>query len=99
MQAEALVDLKAIMNFVNKSFVKKHQLITTQLANPYEVKNANETFNKFDNITHTVHIYIEIGTHKHTQYLLITDFSDKNMYIGYQFLHQHNSFINWAKGK
>ena len=94
----ALIDSGTTTNFVNKSFVEKHNLITTKLANPYEVRNADGTSNKAGNITHAVRAYIEIGTHKHTQYLLVTNLGDKDMYIGYQFLHRHNPEIDWAKG-
>ena len=93
-QTVTLVDSDATMNFINKSFIKKHNLITTKLANLYEVRNADGTSNKAGNIIHAVRAYIEIGTHKHTQYLLVTNLGDKDMYIGYQFLHRHNSEID-----
>ena len=98
MQTVTFIDLGASTNFVNKSFVKKHNLITTKLTNLYEVKNANETFNKAGNITHAIQAYMKIDMHKHTQYLLVTDLENKDMYIDYQFLHQHNSKIDWTKG-
>ena len=82
-QAEALVDSGATTSFINTKFVESNNLVTTKLATPYEVRNANGTPNKAGQITHALRAYIEIGTHKHTQYLLVTNLGDKDMFIGY----------------
>ena len=87
MQTVALIDSGATTNFVNRTFVEKHNLITTKLANLYEVRNADGTSNKAGNITHAIQAYMEIDMHKHTQYLLVANLKNKDMYIGYQFLH------------
>ncbi|KAJ7582444.1 hypothetical protein C8J56DRAFT_726054, partial [Mycena floridula] len=44
-QTEALVDSGATTNFIDKSFVERNHLVTTKLATPYEVRNADGTFN------------------------------------------------------
>ena len=93
-QTEALVDSGATTNFIDYKFVSENNLVTNKLATPYEVRNADGTSNKAGNITHAVRAYIEIETHKHTQYLLVTNLGDKDMYIGYQFLHRHNPEID-----
>ena len=45
-QAEALVDSGATTNFINCSFVEREHLVTTKLATPYDVRNADGTLNK-----------------------------------------------------
>ena len=70
--------------------------MTIKLATLYQIRNADFTFNKGDRITEAVKAYIEIGTHKHKQLLLVTDLDDKDMYIGYEFLYKHNSNISFA---
>ena len=97
-QATALVDSGATTSFINQKFVETNNLVPIKLANPYIVYNADGTENKAGRITHALRAYLEIGTHKHTQYLLVTDLSDKDMYLGYKFLHHHNPEIDWAKG-
>jgi hypothetical protein len=82
-QAEALVDSGATTNFINKSFVKNNNLITNKLARPYQVTNADGTSNKAGQINEYVRAYIEIGSHKSTHYLFVTDLGDKDMMIGY----------------
>lgn len=93
------MDSGATTSFINKSFVKSNNLVTTKLATAYQVRNADNTLNKAGRITHAVKAYIEIETHKHTQQLLVTDLGDKDVYIGYEFLYKHNSTINWAAGE
>ena len=98
-QAVALVDSGATTSFINKSFVETNKLVTIKLATPYQVKNADGTLNKGGRITEAVKAYIEIGTHKHKQLLLVTDLGDEDMYIGYEFLYKHNPNINFATGE
>src|SRR5258708_6104552 len=98
-RAEALVDSGAMSNFINKSFMKKHNLVTQKMANPYEVRNADGTTNKDGQISHFVRAYIEVGSHKSTHYLYVTNLGDKDMMIGYTYLHKHNPTIDWEKGE
>jgi len=45
-QTEALVDLEATTNFINRVIVENNNLVAYKLANPYHVINANGTPNK-----------------------------------------------------
>ena len=56
----------------------------------------DNTLNKGGRITEAVKAYIEIGTHKHKQLLLVTNLDDKDMYIGYEFLYKYNLNLNFA---
>ena len=99
MQTEALVDSGATTNFIDKNFVEKNHLVTTKLATPYNVRNADGTLNVAGQITHCVKSYIEIGVHKTTQYLFVTQLGDKAMMIGYSYLYKHNPEIDWFRGE
>ena len=98
-QAEALVDSGATTNFINKTFVQKNHLVTNQLARPYNVTNADGTPNKAGQISEYVRAYVEIGSHKTTHYLFVTNLGDKDMMIGYAYLLKHNPSIDWSKGE
>ncbi len=87
MQAEALVDSGATTNFIDKMFVENNNLSTNKLANPHVVRNADGTLNQSGSITDYVRAYVEIGTHKSTHYLYVTNLGDKEMMIGYTYLH------------
>jgi hypothetical protein len=66
-RAKALVDSGATSNFINKSFVKKHNLVMNKMANLYEVRNADGTANKDGRIAYYVRTYIKIREHATTQ--------------------------------
>jgi len=53
-QTEALVDLEATTNFVNRVIVENNNLVTYKLANLYCVINADGTPNKAGYITEYV---------------------------------------------
>jgi len=79
--------------------VENNNLATHKLANPYCVINADGTSNKVGQITEYVQAYVEIGSHKMTQYLFVTNLGNKEMMIGYSYLYKHNPNINWQKGQ
>jgi len=94
-QTEALVDLGATTNFVDRVVVKNNNLVTHKLANPYRVINADGTPNKAGQITEHVRAYVEIGSHKMTQHLFVTNLGNKEMMIDYSYLYKHNPNMNW----
>jgi len=53
-QTEALVDLGATMNFVDRVVMENNNLVTHKLANPYCVINVDGTPNKVEQITEYV---------------------------------------------
>jgi len=57
------------------------------------------TPNKAGQITEYVQAYVEIGSHKMTQYLFVTNLENKEMMIGYLYLYKHNPNIDWQKGQ
>ena len=76
MQTEALVDSGATATFIDKKFAENENLVMSKLANPYVVKNADGTSNTNGQITHYVRGLIEIGDHKSTHYLFVTNLGD-----------------------
>ena len=58
-QTEALVDLEATTNFVDRVVVENNNLVTYKLANPYCVINADGTPNKTGYITKYVQAYVK----------------------------------------
>ena len=86
-QTEALVDSGATTNFLNRKFIEKNHLVTSKLATPYNITNADGTPNKSGRITHYVHTYLNIGTHWSKYLFLVTDLDNKDAMIGYTFLY------------
>jgi len=85
------------MNFVDRIVIENNNLVTYKLANPYYVINVNGTSNKIEQITEYIWAYIEIGSHKTTQYLFVTNLENKEIIIGYLYLYKHNPNIDWQK--
>ena len=75
-QTEALVDSGATANFIDRNFVENNHLVTTKLATPYKVTNADGTPNKSGRITHYVRAYLGIGDHHTKRMFLVTDLGD-----------------------
>ena len=98
-QAKALKDSGATTNFIDRKFVENNHLVTNKLANPYNVSNADGTPNSAGQITHYVRAYTDVGGHKSTQYYYVTDLGNKDVMLGYTFLHEHNPTPDYRKGE
>ncbi len=96
--AEALIDSGATTNFINFAFVKKHNLEMKQVATPLKVSNSDGTINKQGQITHQVFAKISLGGYVSSHKLYVINLGDKDMMIGYTYLHQHNPEIDWTAG-
>jgi len=94
-QTKALVDLGATTDFIDRIVVENNNLVMHKLANLYCVINADSTPNKAGQITEYVQAYVEIGSHKMTQHLFVTNLGNKKMMIGYSYLYKHNPNIDW----
>jgi hypothetical protein len=59
--ANALLDLKAIKNFINKEFVWKHKIFTTRKKQSYSLKSLSDslTIFKVKNETRSINIKIK----------------------------------------
>jgi len=91
--------LGAITNFVDRVVVENNNLVIYKLANLYRVINVDGTPNKTGQITEYIRAYVEIGSHKTTQHLFVTNLGNKEMIIGYSYLYKHNPNIDWQKGQ
>jgi len=98
-QTEALVDLGANTNFVDKVVMKNNNLVTHKLENLYCAINVDGTFNKAGQITEYVQAYVEIGSYKTIQHLFVINLGNKEMIIGYSYLYKHNPNTDWQKGQ
>jgi predicted aspartyl protease len=85
-QLEALVDSGATTIFINKRLVKSNNLLMHKLASPFNIINADGTSNKSGQITDAIRCYLEIGTHKSKNQILVTDLGSKDMILGMSFL-------------
>lgn len=99
MQVDALVDCGATTTFINKSVVESNNLVTEKLAISFPVINVDGTSNRGGEISEAVRAYLEIGSHKSKERMLVADLGNKKMILGYNFLKRHNPEIDWANGE
>ena len=97
-QTKGLVDSGATTNFISHRFVQTNHLVSNRLAHSIPVRNADGTTNSLGSIKYYVRALLQIGDHKTTQRFLVTDLGDKDVMIGYTYLHRHNPEIDWSNG-
>lgn len=98
-QAEALADLRATTNFIDKAFIEKNHLVTHKLAEAFNVTNTDGTLNKAGQIKNYIRAYAEIRDHRVTIILLVASLGDKDIMIGYSYFYEHNPQIDWQLGE
>lgn len=98
-QTEALIDSGASANFIDKSFARSNNLVTYTIANPHTVYNVDGTVNKAGQIKEYVRAYVNIGDHKSTHKLYLTNLGKKEVILGMPYLRLHNPEIDWRQGE
>ena len=97
-ETNCLIDSRAAGTFIDKSFVRKHNLPTEALVQPVKVHNVDGTPNREGHITHRT--WLDLNVHGHTRKtpFLITSLGQESMILGYTWLQHVNPDINWKKG-
>ena len=94
----ALLDLGAGRCYVHPELVQKYDLCQLPLESPQMVQNANGSFNKHGQITHSIALLVCIGQHHEQLSFNITNLGRKPMIIGINWLREHNPEIDWNSG-
>ncbi len=95
----ALVDSGCTSSAINRAFVKKHNIPTHATAAPIPVYNADGTCNQGGSITQYAEIRLVIGDHIERIDLAVTELSDRQIFLGHDWLARHNPIINWKTGE
>ncbi len=95
----ALVDSGCTSSAINRAFVKKHDIPTHATAAPIPVYNADGTRNQGGSITRYAEICLTVGDHTERIDLAVTELGDRQIFLGHDWLNQHNPIINWKSGK
>ncbi len=65
---------------------------------PIPVYNADGTRNQGGSITRYAEILLKIGDHVERIDLAVTELSDRQIFLGHDWLARHNPIINWKTG-
>ncbi len=94
----ALVDSGCTSSAINQAFVEKYNIPTHATAAPIPVYNADGTHNQGGSITQYAEIRLIIGDHVERIDLAVTELSDRQIFLGHDWLARHNPIINWKTG-
>jgi hypothetical protein len=93
-EEKALVDSRAMENFIDKGTVKRLWLGTKPLSPARPVFNVDRTHNKAGTISKTIHLYVMLGDMEQCLQFYITDLGKDRMILGYPWLKTFNPQID-----
>src|SRR5712692_3898881 len=96
-QCKALVDRGATGSFISWRLVKQHHMKKVLLPKPITIRNADDTTNKYGQITHQVFLAVKIQKHHEVLCLYVSDVGEDDLLLGYNWLHHHNPTIDWRE--
>ncbi len=94
----ALVDSGCTSSAINRTFVEKYNIPTHATTAPIPVYNADGTRNQGGSITQFAEILLSVGDHTERIDLAVTELSDRQIFLGHDWLARHNPIINWKTG-
>ncbi len=96
--AKVLVDSGCTSSAINRAFVEQHNIPTHAMATPIPIYNADRTENSGGSITKYAEICPTIRDHSEQIDLAIMELSDRQIFLGHDWLARHNPIINWKTG-
>src|ERR1700722_139171 len=95
---EALVASGCEGSCIHQRVVDKLHIPTKKLPRPIPVYNADGKPNAGGPITEYVVTQMKVGTHSEEIWLVVTDLGDGEIFLGHDWLKEHNPTIDWTKG-
>ena len=92
----ALVDSGCVGSCVDRDFVERHKLPIEKTAIPIPVYNADGTINKDGSIRGFVTLRLKIKDHAELVRLAVTKIETAEIFLGHDWLKDHNPSINWT---
>ena len=96
LKMKALLDCGSTGSCINRNYVEREGVQTKRVALPIPIYR---TINKEGPITEYVEIRMTIEDHVEKIQLAISNLGDTNVFIGYEWLKQHNPNIDWRKSR
>jgi len=96
LKVKALVDSGCTHTGINKQLVKDKRIQTKSIDFSFKVFNADGTKN--GEVTKVAPLKIEINKHKKTLEAVVTDLNRTDMFLGHDWLVEHNPEVNWRNG-
>jgi len=91
---QALVNSESLIFYISQKFVKENLINTCQLPFPITYYNANGSTNRDGSVTEVVEINMTISDHQELIQLSVTNLSNHDLFLEYDWLQKHNPTIN-----
>ena len=95
---KALVDSGCVGSCIDREFVQLHKLPTEPAIIPIPVYNADGSINSDGSIREFVTIRLKVGDHAELVRLAVTRIDSASIFLGHDWLKEHNPTINWTDG-
>jgi len=92
---QTLIDLGNTSSCISQKFIKENNLNMIQLPFLITCYNADRTTNKSGSVTEVIRMNMTIGDHQELIQLSVTNLSNHDLFLGYDWLQKHNLSINW----
>jgi len=96
---KALLDFRAIGNFIDKDFVRTKGISTQNISCPILVFNMDGSPNEARQISEVVDMVLRYKTHSKRVLLAVSNLGKQSMILGYTWLKDHNLEVNWQTGE
>ena len=90
-----LLDSGCTGSCISKDFVEKNRINTVEIARPIRVYNADGTRNESGSITRVARVKLTIGPHTEIIELGVSSLGKTDIFLGHDWLKEHNPKINW----
>ncbi|CAK5267330.1 unnamed protein product [Mycena citricolor] len=96
-RVKALLDSSCSTCCINTDYAQAERLDIQELPQPIMARNANNAKNISGQITHYVNLRMRIGPHVETCPFLLTCLGKAQIFIGFDWLMEHNPEVDWHK--
>jgi len=96
---EALLDCRATRSLIDRDFVRLKGMNTRTLSHNIPVFNVDGSPNEAGQISEAVDVVLRYKTHSKRMLLAVSGLGKQNLILGYDWLKDHNSKIDWEKGE
>ena len=91
----ALLDSGCTHSVFSRSFAHKAQMTLKPLPVPRQSYNADGSENTAGVITHYVTLRLDVQDHSELRHFYVIDLVNQDLFLGYDWLRQHNPEIDW----
>jgi len=94
-QEKALLDSRAMENFINDTTVEWLKLGTTSMGTSVMLRNIDRTSNKLGKIMQFLNLQVAKGNKKATQRFFVSHLKGDRIILGFPWLEKFNPEIDW----